>query len=358
MSDPSKVNYYEVLGVSENASPEEIRKAYKKLAIKWHPDKNPDNKEFAEEKFKSISEAYNVLSDPKKREEWETYRKGGFNGDFTMNDFDDPFEIFNSFFGGRNPFEDFFNDNINLNNNFEFGFGNFGNDGISKSIKKTTVIKNGKTITRTETTIIDKDGKKKVEVSESIGNEKNGNNFNFISSGFNGGFFDFDDDDDWGFFGREKNNNNGYRKQIMGEKKKKHHKNNNNNNNFNNNNNNNYYNDYYEDYYNNNNNYYNDGYNNYMNDYNYENYDDYYDYNNNINNNNNYQHHHSNNNNYNRKSSKNNTKKSNKNNIDNHHHHHHSNNYNFDYNDGKYSSNEKNIKKNYHKPSSKKKTKK
>ena len=238
MSDPSKVNYYEVLGVKENATNEEIRKAYKKLAIKWHPDKNPDNKEFAEEKFKSISEAYNVLSDPKKREEWENYRNGGFNGDFNMNDFEmnDPFEMFNSFFG-KNPFDDFFNNN----NDFNFGFGEFNNgDGISKSVKKTTVIKDGKTVTRTETTTIDKNGNKKVEVSENIGNEPNNN---FIGNG-NFGFFDFDNgfDDDWGFgFDINRHFNNNYRKQLMSEKKKKHRYNNNNNNNHN----------YY--YYNNNN---------------------------------------------------------------------------------------------------------
>ena len=264
MSDPSKVNYYEVLGVKENATNEEIRKAYKKLAIKWHPDKNPDNKEYAEEKFKAISEAYNVLNDPKKREEWENYRNGGFNGDFNMHDFEmnDPFEIFNSFFGGRNPFHDFFNMN---NDDFDFGFGDFDNngDGISKSVKKTTVIKNGKTVTRTETTTIDKNGKKKVEVTESIGNERN----NFI--GNRRGFFDFgssyndDFDDDWGF-DINRHFNNDYRKQLMGEKKKKHHHNNHNNNN-------------YYGYHNNND--FDDYNNNYMND----NYDDYYDYNNNNN---------------------------------------------------------------------------
>ena len=57
MNDLSKIDYYKILEVSENATNEEIRKAYKKLAIKWHPDKNPDNKKEAEEKFKSISEA-------------------------------------------------------------------------------------------------------------------------------------------------------------------------------------------------------------------------------------------------------------------------------------------------------------
>ena len=337
MSDPSKVNYYEVLGVKENATSEEIRKAYKKLAIKWHPDKNPDNKEFAEEKFKSISEAYNVLSDPKKREEWENYRNGGFNGDFNMNDFDDPFEMFNSFFG-KNPFEDFFNDN----NDFNFGFGEFNNgDGISKSVKKTTVIKDGKTVTRTETTTIDKNGNKKVEVSEKIGNEYNNN---FIGNG-NFGFFDFDNnfDDDWGFdINRHFNNN--YRKQLMSEKKKKHHYNNNNNN-------------FYYDYHNNfddydyNNNYINNNNNNnyYMNDYNnYENYDDYYDFNNNNNN-----HHH-----YNFKSNKNksssnnkyNAKKNNKHHINNKQKDIHINNPHMNnYNDAKYSKNKKSSHKSYSK---------
>ena len=341
MSDPSKVNYYEVLGVKENATSEEIRKAYKKLAIKWHPDKNPDNKEFAEEKFKSISEAYNVLSDPKKREEWENYRNGGFNGDFNMNDFDDPFEMFNSFFG-KNPFEDFFNDN----NDFNFGFGEFNNgDGISKSVKKTTVIKDGKTVTRTETTTIDKNGNKKVEVSEKIGNEYNNN---FIGNG-NFGFFDFDNgfDDDWGFdINRHFNNN--YRKQLMSEKKKKHRYNNNNNNNNNHNyyyHNNNNFDDY--DY---NNNYINNNNNNnyYMNDYNnYENYDDYYDFNNNNN------HHH-----YNFKSNKNksssnnkyNAKKNNKHHINNKQKDIHINNPHMNnYNDAKYSKNKKSSHKSYSK---------
>ena len=342
MSDPSKVNYYEVLGVKENATSEEIRKAYKKLAIKWHPDKNPDNKEFAEEKFKSISEAYNVLSDPKKRAEWENYRNGGFNGDFNMNDFDDPFEMFNSFFG-KNPFEDFFNDN----NDFNFGFGEFNNgDGISKSVKKTTVIKDGKTVTRTETTTIDKNGNKKVEVSEKIGNEYNNN---FIGNG-NFGFFDFDNnfDDDWGFdINRHFNNN--YRKQLMSEKKKKHHYNNNNH--FNNNNNNFYY-DYHNNFddYDYNNNYINNNNNNYyMNDYNnYENYDDYYDFNNNNNN-----HHH-----YNFKSNKNksssnnkyNAKKNNKHHINNKQKDIHINNPHMNnYNDAKYSKNKKSSHKSYSK---------
>ena len=63
----SNKNFYEVLGDKEDASDAEIKKAYRKLAIKWHPDKNPDNKKEAEEKFKCISEAYNLLSDPEKK---------------------------------------------------------------------------------------------------------------------------------------------------------------------------------------------------------------------------------------------------------------------------------------------------
>ena len=65
-------DYYELLGLEKKATAEDIKKAYRKLALKWHPDKNPNNKA-AEEKFKKISEAYAVLSDPKKREEYDTF---------------------------------------------------------------------------------------------------------------------------------------------------------------------------------------------------------------------------------------------------------------------------------------------
>jgi DnaJ-class molecular chaperone len=66
------MEYYKILGVSKTATADEIKKAYRKLALKFHPDKNPDNKE-AEAKFKKISEAYAVLSDQKKRQEYDTY---------------------------------------------------------------------------------------------------------------------------------------------------------------------------------------------------------------------------------------------------------------------------------------------
>uniref|UniRef100_A0A250YE03 DnaJ homolog subfamily B member 6 n=1 Tax=Castor canadensis TaxID=51338 RepID=A0A250YE03_CASCN len=114
------VDYYEVLGVQRHASPEDIKKAYRKLALKWHPDKNPENKEEAERKFKQVAEAYEVLSDAKKRDIYDKYGKEGLNGGGGGGShFDSPFEfgftfrnpddVFREFFGGRDPFSfDFF----------------------------------------------------------------------------------------------------------------------------------------------------------------------------------------------------------------------------------------------------------
>jgi DnaJ-class molecular chaperone len=70
-------DYYKILGVSENATQDEIKKAYKKLAVKYHPDKNPDNRESAEKKFKDISEAYFVLGNDQKRREYDMMRRYG-----------------------------------------------------------------------------------------------------------------------------------------------------------------------------------------------------------------------------------------------------------------------------------------
>ncbi len=100
----SKRDYYEVLGVAKNANEEEIKKAYRKLAIKYHPDKNPDDKK-AEEKFKEAAEAYEVLSNPEKRQRYDQFGHaglGGANGGFGgggMN-MDDIFSQFGDIFGG------------------------------------------------------------------------------------------------------------------------------------------------------------------------------------------------------------------------------------------------------------------
>ena len=74
-----KRDYYEVLGVEKNASAEEIKKAYRKKAIQYHPDKNPGDKE-AEEKFKEAAEAYEVLSDPQKRQRYDQFGMAGMQG--------------------------------------------------------------------------------------------------------------------------------------------------------------------------------------------------------------------------------------------------------------------------------------
>jgi DnaJ-class molecular chaperone len=133
----AKSDYYDILGVSKGASQDEIKKAYRKQALEWHPDKHKDNKQAAEKRFKEINAAYQILSDSEKKRAYDQFghaafspggmpggpgraggpfaqtgRQGPFTytysttgaGPFAGFDFGDPFEIFSQFFGGGSPF--------------------------------------------------------------------------------------------------------------------------------------------------------------------------------------------------------------------------------------------------------------
>ncbi|XP_067929712.1 dnaJ homolog subfamily B member 6-like isoform X2 [Watersipora subatra] len=119
-------DYYDMLGITRSATSSEIKKGYRTQALKWHPDKNPDNKEEAEKRFKLIAEAYEVLSDKEKKRIYDKYGKEGLNPSnghsssssranhfdgfpgFTGFHFQDPFDLFSQFFGGSDPFESAF----------------------------------------------------------------------------------------------------------------------------------------------------------------------------------------------------------------------------------------------------------
>jgi len=120
MSEEKKRDIYEILGVSKNATKDEIKKAFRQLALKYHPDKNPDNRKWAEEKFKEVAEAYEILNDNEKRQlydrfGWDGVRRSGFSG-FSNVDISDIFSHFADFLGGSGGgFGDIFGD--------LFGFG-------------------------------------------------------------------------------------------------------------------------------------------------------------------------------------------------------------------------------------------
>ncbi|XP_033250820.1 dnaJ homolog subfamily B member 3-like isoform X1 [Drosophila miranda] len=161
------VDYYQVLDVARTATDGEVKKAYRKLALKWHPDKNPDNLDEANKRFRELSEAYEVLSDEKKRRIYDEYGKDGLGErgqsrnsharhHYSTHDYDNfditggfpfvfrpPEEVFREFFGVNSPFADFFRDANGYTNGTMSG----GGGGPNAAVKRTstsTVFVNGK----------------------------------------------------------------------------------------------------------------------------------------------------------------------------------------------------------------------
>ncbi|NP_001085074.1 dnaJ heat shock protein family (Hsp40) member B2 L homeolog isoform X1 [Xenopus laevis] len=193
------VDYYDMLGVPRNATQDDIKRAYRKLALRWHPDKNPDNKEHAEKKFKDIAEAYEVLSDREKREAYDNHMTSGFSdaGSFRATRVQRPFDfgfhfrspedVFREFFDGRDPFSDIFGDDFFMFSNqplggshransvpmfpssfpfgseFSFHSGDLGGSGNFCSVSTSTKFVNGKKIT---TKRVMENGVERVEVEE------------------------------------------------------------------------------------------------------------------------------------------------------------------------------------------------
>jgi len=171
--------YYELLGVARDASESDIKKAYRKLALKYHPDKNPDSREHAEKVFKQVAEAYEVLSSPEKRRLYDQYGKegvesGGPSG-HGFGDMADAFSVFEAFFGGQDPFAAFGEDLFGggLGGGFGGGsftsmttsFGGFGG-GACSSMSSSTRMVNGKRVKRTERKERQPDGSMKCTVTE------------------------------------------------------------------------------------------------------------------------------------------------------------------------------------------------
>jgi molecular chaperone DnaJ len=126
----AKRDYYEVLGVGKNATKDELKKAYRKLAMQYHPDRNPDNKE-AEEKFKEAAEAYEVLTDDDKRAKYDKFGHDGLRGGQGFQGFNDVNDIFSHFsdiFGGSSIFDDIFSSGSGRSRSRRRGQGTPGSD--------------------------------------------------------------------------------------------------------------------------------------------------------------------------------------------------------------------------------------
>ena len=149
-------NYYNILNINKDASYDDIKKAYYKLALKYHPDKNKDDN--AEEKFKEISEAYEILSDENKKLSYD-------NNNLNINTFSNANDIFNKVFQNHNF-------NININNMFS-GFNNINSIQTIKSVQ--TIINNGIQTTIEKTITTDINGKHTIEKITTINNDGSSN---------------------------------------------------------------------------------------------------------------------------------------------------------------------------------------
>lgn len=149
----AKRDYYEVLGVDKNATPDELKKAYRKLALQYHPDRNPGDKE-AEEKFKEAAEAYDVLSNPDKKARYDQFGMAGMDGAYGQGgmDMNDIFSQFGSIFGDL------------FGGGFRSGFTSFGG-GASRRVLRGTNLRIKVKLTLEE---IDRGCEKKIKVSKYV----------------------------------------------------------------------------------------------------------------------------------------------------------------------------------------------
>ena len=178
-----KKDYYKILGLQKTASQDDIKKAYRKLAVKYHPDKNAGNKQ-AEQKFKQISQAYGVLSDPQKRKQYDNpvHSFNPFSGSPFQDQYDSVFESFftnrrsrsgSPFFGGFD-FNGFSNMNADINVKLEISFDQMIN-GCTKKIRYNRTVNNQKQIKQFTVNI-----PAGVKSGQTFSYSKQGNSFGYL----------------------------------------------------------------------------------------------------------------------------------------------------------------------------------